>query len=221
MKKITNNGLKKYRKKFDALLKKTKTVSVLFTGVGGQGILLAAAITARACLLEGFDVKVSEVHGMAQRGGSVVGSVRFGKKVFSPTPGHADFIISLEEIEASRYIDTFKEDSILIYNTYRIYPTTVYSGGISYPENIGQTLSALVTDIFPIDAFEAAGCLGNHKVMNTVLLGVFSGFLSISTENWKNAIRDLVSLKVLEINLKAFDMGRDLIINFFGGDKCQ
>ncbi len=221
MKKITTNYLKKYQDNFETRLKDKEIITVLFAGVGGQGILLATAITARACLLNGLDVKVSEVHGMAQRGGSVTGSVRFGRKVFSPTPGDADFIISLEESEALRYSDNFKKDSILIYNTYRIYPTAIYNSNISYPEDIGQKLSGLVADVFPVDAFETAEYQGSYKAMNTVLLGFFSNFLSISLRNWENAIQDLVSQKVLDMNIKAFNAGRDLIINFFGGSTCQ
>lgn len=218
---MTADYLKKYKDGFNSRLKNNETVSVLFSGVGGQGILLATAITAKACLLEGYDVKVSEVHGMAQRGGSVTGSVRFGKKVFSPIPDDADFIISLEEVETLRYPDSFKKNSIVIYNTYRLYPATIYSSNVSYPENTRQRLSGLVDGVFPVDAFETARCQGSHKAMNTVLLGFFSNFLTISKKKWKKAIQDLVSSKILDINLKAFDAGRELINIFFGGSICQ
>ncbi len=214
MKRITYNSPDKYKAVSDAILKETGTISVLFAGVGGQGILLATGIMARACLFEGFDVKVSEVHGMAQRGGSVVGSIRFGEKVFSPTIDFADFIIALEESEPLRYVDNLKKDSVLIYNTYRIYPTTVYGGSCNYPGNIREMLLKFTSDVFPVDAYKIARQQGKSKAMNVVLLGFFSNFLPISTDSWENAIKDIVSPTILEINLNAFKAGRNLINNF-------
>lgn len=212
--KTTADKINKFREKYETLLKGTETISVLFAGVGGQGILLATSIMARACLLEGFDVKVSEVHGMAQRGGSVVGSIRFGKKVFSPTIDFADFIVSLEEVEPLRYIDNLKKDSVFIYNAYRIYPSTVYGGDYSYPENIRQMLLRFISGVFPVDAYKIAKQQGKSKAMNTALLGFFSDFLPISVNSWENAIKDIVPSAVLEINLNAFRAGRSLINNF-------
>ncbi|MDD3519603.1 MAG: indolepyruvate oxidoreductase subunit beta [Actinomycetota bacterium] len=208
---ITENKINKYKDKYEALLKKEETISVLFAGVGGQGILMATAIMAKACLFEGFDVKVSEIHGMAQRGGSVVGSIRFGKKVFSPTVDSADFVVSLEEVEPLRYIDIFKEDSILIYNTYRIYPSSVYGDGYSYPENVRQLLLKFSENVFPIDAYKVAKQHGKSKAMNTALLGFFSNFLPISADSWEEAIKDIVSPAVLEINLNTFKAGKSII----------
>jgi indolepyruvate ferredoxin oxidoreductase beta subunit len=211
---LADKSINKYKKRSVSILKKGETISVLFAGVGGQGILLATGLMARACLFEGFDVKVSEVHGMAQRGGSVVGSIRFGKKVFSPTVDHADYIIALEEVESLRCLDNLKKESIFIYNTYRIFPSTVYGGDYSYPDNVRELLSEFTPDVFPVDAFEIARRLGKSKTMNTVLLGFFSNFLPISTDSWENAIKDIIPSAIIEINLNAFMAGRNLINNF-------
>jgi indolepyruvate ferredoxin oxidoreductase beta subunit len=192
------------------MIKNNKVISTLFTGVGGQGILLATSIIARACLYEGLDVKVTEVHGMAQRGGSVVGSVRFGKKVFSPLISKADIIIALEKLESLRYIDDLNDEGIIIVNDYEILPVSIFDNNYKkyeYPYDVEKQLKKFTNNVFIINALDIAKNLDNIKTMNIILLGYLSNFLPIKKQNWISSINKILPKKLVDLNLKAFEIG--------------
>ncbi len=190
-------------------LKEGDTVSVLFVGVGGQGIILSSRVLAHAAINAGFDVKVSEVHGMAQRGGSVEGSVRFGKKVFSPTIGDADFIIALEKLEALRYIPKLKEGGTIIVNDYEIYPSTLYAKDSSYPDKIEKKIQKMTPNSYFISAVEKARALGEIRAANIILLGLFSNFIPFSYDCWIESLKQNIKKKALDLNIEAFIKGRE------------
>ncbi|MBR5011228.1 MAG: indolepyruvate oxidoreductase subunit beta [Clostridia bacterium] len=185
------------------------TKSIMIVGVGGQGSLLASKLL--GCLLvdEGFDVKVSEVHGMSQRGGSVVTYVRFGEKVYSPviTEGEADFIISFEKLEAARYAAFLKKDGRIIVNTQQIDPMPVIIGAAEYPENVLSELEAKGVKIDALDALTPATEAGSAKAVNIVLMGRFAKYFDIPYEKWVAAIEKTVKPKLVEMNKKAFALG--------------
>lgn len=186
-----------------------QTISVLMCGVGGQGILLASAITARAALLAGYDVKTNEVHGMAQRGGSVVACVRFGSRVHSPViePGGADALLGLEPVEAIRCHHYLKPTGVAAVSTQRIIPVTVSSGGAAYPEP-ELPLQNLFPRLSYLDALGIAQALGNPRTANLVLLGALAGMGShLPRKIWETAIRQCVPEKHMEINQAAFRKG--------------
>jgi len=197
-----------YVKRSKAMLDKGMTLSVLFAGVGGQGIILATTVLSHAALNEGLDVKVSEVHGMAQRGGSVLGSVRFGKKVYSPTVGKADFFVALEKLEALRYLDTLKSGGLLLASDYSICPTTVYLEGKEYPSDIEDRIGERVDGYMLVDVISIAKKLKEIRTANMVMLGLLSGFLPISDRSWIGSIKENVPKKAVDINLKAFENGK-------------
>ncbi len=141
-------------------LKSGQIISILFAGVGGQGIISASTVLAQAAINEGFDVKVSEVHGMAQRGGSVEGNVRIGKKVFSPTINKAEFIIALEKLEGLRYIERLASEGLIIVNNYEIYPSTVFSKNVSYPDDIEDRVAKITRNYIFVNATTIAKKLG-------------------------------------------------------------
>ena len=190
-------------------LKEGDTVSVLFVGVGGQGIILSSRVLAHAAINAGFDVKVSEVHGMAQRGGSVEGSVRFGKKVYSPTTGEADFIIALEKLEALRYIPRLRSGGTIIINDYEIYPSTLYSKDESYPAKIEEKIRKITPDSYFISAVEIARSLGEIRAANIILLGLLSNFLPVDRDCWIESIGQNVKRKAVRLNTEAFIKGRE------------
>jgi len=194
----------------ESSLKKGEILSILFAGVGGQGIILASTVLARAAINAGYDVKVSEVHGMSQRGGSVEGSVRFGKKVFSPTINKADFIISLEKLEALRYIQKLEKSGFILINDYEIYPSSVSSRDVQYPSDIESTVKEITENSLFINAVEIAKGLNQIKVSNIVMLGVFSNLLAFEDENWMDAIKESVPGKAIDLNMKAFLAGKNL-----------
>ena len=210
--KNNNNYAKssQYRKKWKEDLKKGQILSVLFTGVGGQGIILATTVLAEAAQESGFDVKVSEVHGMAQRGGSVEGSVRIGKEVFSPIINRADFIIAVEKLEALRYIGKLQSGGFLLVNDYEIYPSTVFSKDTEYPKNIEERINNLTKNYMIIDAVQIALKLNEIRAANMVLLGAFSNFLPLEPDCWASAIKENVPSKALNINIEAFNLGKNL-----------
>ncbi|MBN2694376.1 indolepyruvate oxidoreductase subunit beta [bacterium] len=190
-----------------------KTTSILFAGIGGQGIIKASSILATACLNSGFDVKQSEVHGMAQRGGSVVSFVRFGEKVYSPTVEQktADIILSFEKSETLRWIDYLKSDGFLLINDYEIRPTSLNYTGKTYPER--STVESYLKEIEYkfVNSTEEALKLGDVRVFNTILLGVIAKKIeSISIESFHKAIELSVPSKTIQMNLKAFDLGLSL-----------
>ncbi len=186
-----------------------KTQSILFAGIGGQGIIRASSILATAAINEGMDVKQSEVHGMAQRGGSVVSFVRFGDKVYSPTieKGTADVVLAFEKSEALRWLDYLKPDGFIMINNMMIKPTSLIHGKVKYPE-VDKIKDALdgINYLF-MDSIQEARSLGNAKVFNTIMLGVISKYIDIKQDNWINAIKRSVPPKTVETNLKAFEFG--------------
>ena len=186
-----------------------KTTNLMIVGVGGQGSLLASKLLGRLLVDEGFDVKVSEVHGMSQRGGSVVTSVRFGEKVYSPVvaEGEADYIISFEKLEGARYVSRLKEGGKIIVNTQQIDPMPVVIGAAEYPENILEELSAKGIAIDAFDALALAEQAGSSKAVNIVLMGRLAKYLDIPYEKWMEAVAKSVKPQFIEINKKAFDLG--------------
>jgi indolepyruvate ferredoxin oxidoreductase beta subunit len=180
----------------------------MIVGVGGQGTLLASRILGNTVLNEGFDVKVSEVHGMSQRGGSVVTYVKFGDAVHSPIidKGEADIILAFELLEAYRALPSLKMGGRLIVNDQRINPMPVITGAAQYPENILDKLSAKVNTT-AVDALALATQAGNIKAVNVVLIGVMAKSTDIPYEIWLETIRETVPPKFLEVNLKAFELG--------------
>lgn len=189
-----------------------KTFNIVIVGVGGQGVILASKIISNAAMVAGLDVKQSEVHGMSQRGGSVISHVRIGKKVFSPlvTEGEADVVLAFEKLEALRYSHWVKPDGKIIYADTRINPSTVVAGLAEYPEDVDKQLENLECNVIKIDAANLAKEAGNVKAVNTVLVGALSKMLpEIKEEVWKEVLRKSLPAKVIEVNLKAFELGYD------------
>lgn len=187
--------------------------SVILTGVGGQGILLASNILARAALLTGYDVKTNEVHGMAQRGGSVVAEIRYGKKVRSPllSPMGACALASLEQLEALRYAHFLSPNGTAVVSRLRLIPTTVSSGAGTYPDDMEERLRKTFKNLKYIDAAAAAEKAGNTKANNLVVMGALSVCLDFPRDTWEKAIADCVRPKFLDMNLVAFNLGRELV----------
>ena len=185
------------------------TKNIMIVGVGGQGSLLASKLLGRLLVDEGYDVKVSEVHGMSQRGGSVVTYVRFGDKVYSPVieDGEADFIVSFEKIEAARYVEKLRKDGTIIVNTQQIDPMPVIIGSATYPENIIDEMKAKGIRVDDIDALQLANEAGSSKACNIVLMGRLAKYFDIPKEKWLTAIEKCVKPQFIEINKKAFDFG--------------
>lgn len=188
-----------------------KTTSLMIVGVGGQGTLLASKLLGRLLVSEDYDVKVSEVHGMSQRGGSVVTYVRFGEKVYSPIVerGEADYIISFEKAEAARWLPFLKKGGKMIVNTQQIDPMPVIIGAAEYPENVIEEMIALGVDIDAIDALTPALEAGSAKAVNIVLMGRLARHFDIPREKWTAAIEQSVAPKFVEMNEKAFALGYD------------
>lgn len=187
-----------------------ETGNILFSGVGGQGILLASEITAYSLLKAGYDAKKSEVHGMAQRGGSVTAQLRYGRKVWSPLiePGCADIQVAFEMMEAVRYVTSLHKGSIVIVNTQRILPPAVATGQTAYPEKILDHLIALDIRVVPIDAFDLACEVGEGRTANVVMVGALSAFLPVEAAIYEEMIAFRVPERFREVNLKAFQAGR-------------
>lgn len=186
-----------------------KTTSIMIVGVGGQGSLLASKLLGRLLVDEGYDVKVSEVHGMSQRGGSVVTYVRFGEKVYSPiiTEGEADFIISFEKLEAARYAPFLKKDGRIIVNTQEIDPMPVIIGAAEYPTDVLEELKAKGLNVEDIDALTPAIEAGSAKAVNIVLMGRAAKYFNIPKERWISAIEKTVNPKFAQMNKIAFESG--------------
>jgi indolepyruvate ferredoxin oxidoreductase, beta subunit len=187
------------------------TKNIMIVGVGGQGTLLTSRILGGIIMQAGFDVKLSEVHGMAQRGGSVVTYVRYGEKVFEPIVeiGQADVLIAFEKLEALRYVHYLKKDGVLIVNDQRIDPMPVVIGAATYPENIIETIEKEYK-ILKVDAISEAKKLGNIRAFNTIILGVAAKHMSFSKDEWLTVIEKTVPEKTIEINKKAFEVGYTL-----------
>lgn len=187
------------------------TKNVMIVGVGGQGSLLASKLLGKLLLNEGYDVKVSEVHGMSQRGGSVVTYVRFGEKVYSPIidKGEADFIVSFEQLEAARYLEYLRPDGRIVTNTQQIDPMPVITGAMQYPENLIGKLRAKGVAVDAMDCLALAEQAGSSKAVNIVLMGRLSKYFDMSVEKWEKAIEECVPTKFLELNKRAFELGRE------------
>ena len=186
-----------------------KTKNVMIVGVGGQGSLLASKLLGRLLLSRGYDIKVSEVHGMSQRGGSVVTYVRFGDKVYSPVidKGEADFIVSFELLEAARWTEFLKPGGKIITNTQQINPMPVIIGAAEYPEKLLEKMQAKGIDVDAFDALSLAEQAGSSKAVNLVLMGRLSKYFDFTAEEWLKAIEVSVPAKFLEMNKKAFTLG--------------
>ncbi len=188
-----------------------ETKNIMIVGVGGQGSLLASKLIGRLLLTKGYDTKVSEVHGMSQRGGSVVTYVRFGDKVYSPIidKGEADFIVSFEMLEAARWTEYLKPGGKIITNTQQINPMPVITGAAEYPAELEAKMKAAGIDIEAIDALSMAEEAGSAKAVNLVLMGRLSRYFDFSDEDWMTAIEQSVPPKFLELNQKAFALGKE------------
>jgi len=186
-------------------------LSIMIVGVGGQGTLLASRILGNLALSKGYDVKVSEVHGMSQRGGSVVTYVKYDEtKVSSPIidEGGADLILAFEELEAYRYLPYLKNGGRMICNTQNIDPMPVITGAMEYPQEILRKIQEKNVDIVPVDAAKVALEAGNIRTVNVVLLGVLSKAMEIPAEEWEAVLKTTVPEKALDVNLEAFRLGR-------------
>ena len=185
-----------------------KSFDLVIVGVGGQGTLLASKILGRMALDAGLNVKVSEVHGMSQRGGSVITHVRVGDAAYAPlvTPGEADYLLAFEALEAARAKAYLKPDGVLIANTQEIAPMPVVTGAVPYPADPLSAFSAQRVEA--VDALALAKAAGNQKVVNLVLLGMLSGHLEFTRDAWEKAIALCVPRKLLPVNLRAFELGR-------------
>ncbi len=189
-----------------------ETRSIMIVGVGGQGSLLASKLLGRLLLTKGYDIKVSEVHGMSQRGGSVVTYVRFGDKVYSPVidKGQADYIVSFELLEAARWTEYLKPGGRIVTNTQQINPMPVITGAAEYPEGLADQMRAAGIDVDAFDALSLAEQAGSTKAVNIVLMGHLSNyFADFSEEEWRTALEQSVPAKFLALNQKAFTLGRE------------
>lgn len=186
------------------------TKAIMIVGVGGQGTLLASRILGNVLLSQDYDVKVSEVHGMSQRGGSVVTYVKFGKKVYSPIidRGEADYILSFERLEAARWLPYLKEGGKIIVNDQRISPMPVITGAMGYPQDILAKIKSTGANLITVDALSLAEEAGNSKSVNVVLMGLLSSMMDIPTQAWQGVLEATIKPKFLDVNKKAFELGR-------------
>lgn len=190
-----------------------EVTNILITGVGGQGILLASKVLSEAALIEGLDVKQAEVHGMSQRGGSVKASVRYGEKVYSPliTAGDTDFLLAFELLEGYRTIEQLKESGFAIVNTQKIDPISVSSGKAEYPEGLEDMIKKERENTMFLDALGIALKLKEVRAVNVVMIGALSEHLNLQEKSLLSAIEKTVPEKALEVNLKAFEEGKNLV----------
>ena len=186
-------------------------MNIMIVGVGGQGTLLASRILGKVAIKEGYDVKVSEVHGMSQRGGSVVTYVKYGEKVYSPIidRGEADLVLAFELLEAYRALPYVKEGGKILVNNQRMNPMPVITGAAQYPENLAEKLAAAGAQLVAVDALSLAEQAGTSKAANVVLMGVLASKLDFPEELWQNALEQCVPAKFLELNKKAFELGKN------------
>jgi indolepyruvate ferredoxin oxidoreductase, beta subunit len=193
-------------------MSENRVYNVLIVGVGGQGIILASDVLGRVAARHGYDVKKNEIHGMAQRGGSVSSHVRFGKLVSSPIikAGEADVLLSFEQIETLRYFHYLSEKGKVIVNDQKVLPPAVFTGKQEYPPDVLARIKERVPDAVVIDGTEVARKMGNPRVLNVIFLGVLSKYLDIPAETYEEALKESLKPKLVEINLKAFHEGRSL-----------
>ena len=189
-----------------------ETKNIMIVGVGGQGSLLASKLLGHLLLSQGYDVKVSEVHGMSQRGGSVVTYVRYGDKVYSPVidKGEADYIVSFEILEAARWLPFLKKDGQIVTNTQQIDPMPVITGAAEYPEDLVNKLKATGAKVDALDCLSLAEQAGSAKAVNIVLLGRLSHYFDLPDEAWMKSLEANVPAKFLEMNKKAFVLGKNM-----------
>lgn len=187
-------------------------MNILFTGVGGQGVILAGKILMDAAIASGYDIKESEVHGMAQRGGTVDCSIRYGKKIYSPLIelGTADFIVSFELLETLRKLDYLAPGGTVIANSLRLDPAPVLTGAMKYPQDIAAWMKTNIEKSYIVDTESALREIGNRKPLNVIMLGSLSKHLEFSDEQWHKAIANNVKPKVLDMNIKSFALGKAL-----------
>ena len=188
-----------------------ETKNIMIVGVGGQGSLLASKLLGRLLLTKGYDIKVSEVHGMSQRGGSVVTYVRYGDKVYSPLidKGQADYIVSFELLEAARWAEYLRKGGRIVTNSQQVNPMPVITGAMSYPEDLPAKLAAAGVEVDAFDALALAEQAGSSKAVNIVLMGRLSRSFDFPESDWLEAIRQSVPERFLEMNLRAFRLGRE------------
>jgi indolepyruvate ferredoxin oxidoreductase beta subunit len=189
------------------------TKSIKIVGVGGQGTILATTLLSAALIDAGYDVKMSEIHGMSQRGGSVSSEIRYGKKVYSPVimKGDADVLMSFEQMEAARNVDYLKKNGLLLVNNYKINSMVTLNGKVQYPTEILEQLKEKVEMFYTIDAFSLAEDLGNPKVTNVIMLGALVKAMDLIDLDFEKAIRENVKEQFVELNIKAFKAGLELI----------
>ena len=188
-----------------------RVMNLFLCGVGGQGILLASEIISSACMNAGFDVKQSEVHGMAQRGGSVISHIRFGEKVHSPLIelGNADIVVSFEMLEALRYLPYMNKETKVIVNTQKILPAPVATGMDTYPADVLDLLNQRGLSVFPVHAFDIARTIGETRAVNMVLVGALSVFLPLEESIFMQVIEKRIPEKIRELNTEAFLKGKE------------
>ena len=188
------------------------STNIILGGVGGQGVLVASDILSNVALLAGFDVKKSEVHGMAQRGGSVVSHVRFGEKIYSPlvSKGEADFLLAFEKLEALRYLEYLHRGGKILINDQKITPMTVYTIGAQYPENIPATVQKNGFRYLNVPGIQIAEELGNTRLLNVVMLGALSQYVEFADDLWLQAIKDRLPDRFFELNQNAFFKGKSI-----------
>jgi len=187
------------------------TTNILLTGVGGQGVVLASYVLSQVAMSEGYDVKQSEVHGMAQRGGSVTSHFRFGDKVWSPLvpAGTADLLMAFEALEGLRYVNQLKPGGVLVYNALRINPSPVSAGLATYPADVDGLIKAAWPNVKCVNANELAAKAGTVKAANVAMLGAISPTLPFAPETWEAVIRRSVPPKTVDVNLAAFRLGAE------------
>ena len=187
--------------------------NILFCGVGGQGILLASEVTAYSLLAVGMEARKSEVHGMAQRGGSVTAQLRYGAKVYSPliSVGEADIVVAFEMMEAARYLPYMHKDTKVIVNTHKIYPPAVATGKMEYPENVLDELTSQNIHVKELDAFAIASRVGEVRSVNIVMVGVLSTYLPIEEQVFLDVMNERIPERFRDVNIKAFQEGRKVV----------
>ncbi len=192
-----------------------RVYNVLIVGVGGQGIILASDVLGKVAAAAGYDVKKNEIHGMAQRGGSVSSHVRFGPKVSSPIikMGEADVLLSFEQIETLRYFPFLSDKGAVIVNDQKILPPAVFTGQMEYPADILAKIKEKTANTIVVNGKEIAENLGNQRVMNVIFLGVLSKYLDIPVDVYEKVLKESLKPKLVDINLKAFHSGRELVNN--------
>lgn len=183
--------------------------NILLAGVGGQGILLASEVLSEAMMIAGYDVKKNEIHGMSQRGGSVVSHVRWGEKVYSPIipEGDVDILFSFELLETSRYLPLLRKDGRVLVNSLKIAPPSVALGKMPYPQDTVAQLKKVCPQTVVVNGLDLALEVGNAKTVNTVLLGALSNILDLERDIWLQALRKMIPERLLEVNLQAFELG--------------